>query len=112
MNQNFRLYLEAPEALSKGGGRRAPSTYDPELDDIRSVLSDICGALAETDGVRFHAEGFDDVPWRATVRTDLPITLEQIPHVLSGLKKETSVELDFFEQGLERSVRFEGTGSE
>ena len=107
---DFFVALEAPSHVPRYVDCPEPSKYSDDLDDVRSVLADLCDVLAEVEGVRFVARGFDQVPWRATVRTDLAVALEQVPDVLTRLKAEQSVELDFFEQGLERTVRFSGTG--
>jgi hypothetical protein len=84
-------------AASKGG-----RTYDPELDNITSVLTDICEALAEEGSVRFVVDGFGQDPWPVDVRTDLPVVIEQVPAVLKALRSGFSTSLGFYEQGIQR----------
>ena len=68
-------------------------------------------ALSRDKRNRFLVTGFQRNPWPVTVRTDLPVVLEQLPEVVRGLVSRESVCLDFFEQGIERIVRFEPHGS-
>jgi hypothetical protein len=63
-----------PIAAAKAG-----RTYDIELDNITSVLIDICDALAEEASVHFLVGGFGQDPWPVDVRMDLPVVIEQVP---------------------------------
>lgn len=106
----FLIALEAPSHVPRYVNCPDPSKYSYELDDVRSVLTDLCDILADVEGTRLVVCGFDAAPWRASVRADLPVVLEQLPDLLRGFRARTTVELDFFEQGLERAVRFSGAG--
>lgn len=48
-------------------------TYDAELDDVRSILRDLCGSLAELPDVRFIVTVGDPMP--VSVRRNLVGTL-------------------------------------
>ena len=78
--------------------------YAPELDDIRSILSDVCD-WAEPYG-RFVVGGFGQDPWPLDVRTDLLVVLEQLPEALHALSSGAAFEIDFYEQGVERRISF------
>jgi hypothetical protein len=87
--------------------------YNSDLDDIRSLLFDICQVLARTESVLFVVEGFDEKPWPVDVSTDLVTFLEQVPDLLDWFDSEDSSKfvLDFYEQGIERSLIFDRTDS-
>ncbi len=86
--------------------------YDAELDNIVSVLTDACEVVAATGLVRFVVIGFGAEPWNVSVETDLATILPQLPETLARLAEGVDCELCFFEQGVERSLRFLGAGSE
>ena len=92
---------EVPENLECSRAR-----YNDDEDDVRSVLADLCGALAETEGVRFAVRGFGQDVWPVDVRTDLCTVLEQLPDCLHKLALGRECALDFYEQGIERTLRF------
>lgn len=99
------LQKTGPIAPSKGG-----RTYDPELDNITSVLTDICEVLAEEENVRFLVGGFGQDPWPVDVRTDLPVVVEQVPAVLKAVRTGASTSLGFYEQGVQRVLAIEPSG--
>ncbi|MCE9669617.1 hypothetical protein LY474_17620 [Myxococcus stipitatus] len=80
---------------------------DEELDDVRSILADVCAALSEVGAVDFVASGFGQARWPVDVGTDLPVFLEQLPEALDALDAGREFTLDFYEQGLERTLRFQ-----
>ncbi len=79
--------------------------YDPELDDVGSVLRDICEAL-ETAGAGFLVRIGSETYWPVTVKTDLLVVMEQLGDTLASLAQEQVGKLDFYEQGIERTVSF------
>jgi len=83
--------------------------YDPEIDDVGSVLRDICEIL-ERVRARFVVRICSNELWPATVRTDLLVILEQIADVIASLAKDLPTTLDFYEQGIEQIVRLEPAG--
>ena len=80
--------------------------YDPELDDVTSVIADACEVLAESGGVEFVVSGFVDEPWPVDVRTDLSVVLEQLPAALTRLRARKNFDINFYEQGIERELMF------
>ena len=85
-----------------------PQDYNPELDDIRSILSDVCD-LAAPHG-RFVVSGFGQDPWPVDVKTDLVVLLEQLPGALLAVSSGAAFEVDFYEQGIERKIDFSPLG--
>lgn len=79
--------------------------YDPELDDVSSVLSDLCSWITDAGAAHFKVDCCG-LRWPVDVRTDLAIILPQIPEVLGELSERGSARLQFFEQGIERDIGF------
>lgn len=86
--------------------------YDNELDDVTSILSDACEALAETKRITFCIEGFGQAQWPVDVWLDLVTLLEQLPGLVRWLKtaNEPLFKLSLYEQGVERDLFFERSG--
>lgn len=78
--------------------------YDSELDDIRSLLVDLCRHI-EKPG-KFIVSGFGQSPWPVDVGTDLPVFLEQLPEAIKSVNSREPFQLDFYEQGIERTIIF------
>jgi hypothetical protein len=76
--------------------------YDPELDDVRAILFDVCQFINQTG--YFRISGFGQANWPVTLDTDLPVFLEQLPTVLREISLGKSTEIDFYEQGVERII--------
>lgn len=81
--------------------------YDTELDDGRSVITDICEIFADTEKIVFIVSGFGDEKWAVDCRVDLPIIIEQLPEIINKINnKDFNFKLDFYEQGIEREIEF------
>lgn len=81
--------------------------YDNELDDGRSVIADICEIFADTEKFQFIVSGFGDRQWPVDCRFDLPVIIEQLPEIISKMKNDDfNFILDFYEQGIEREIKF------
>jgi hypothetical protein len=106
MPDELTISLEVPESVSVEIVNDQPE-YDDELDDIRSLLGSICESMAEDPGIKFVVT-FKDELWPTDVETDLLTLLEQLPEVRKRL--ETPFDLDFYEQGLERTLHFTPLG--
>lgn len=78
--------------------------YNDSEDDIRSILMDVCKALS--DKLNFSVSGFGQARWPVDASTDLPVFIEQLPHALNALASGEAAQIDFYEQGLERSLTF------
>jgi hypothetical protein len=106
MNTELIISVEGPGPAEMTSSQVAPH-YDEVLDDIRSILQDICAALASDERVKFVVE-FAGERWPTDVKTDLASVLEQLPDALENTSK--AFEIDFYEQGLERTLYFEPDG--
>jgi hypothetical protein len=107
MNPTFQIAL-----LHRGWDRPSPParTYDPELDNVLSILSEACEELASEPSIKFRVVGFGQDPWPVDVLTDLPIVIEQVPKAIGALRAGQPFNLDFVEQGVERWLSGVPTG--
>jgi len=76
-----------------------------ESGDFQSLIVVACGFLAETD-CRFRAAGFGDENWSLDVSYDLSALIEQLPDALNALRADRVCEIDFYGQGIERTLYF------
>ncbi|HMA91705.1 MAG TPA: hypothetical protein VKP30_03420, partial [Polyangiaceae bacterium] len=109
MNSNLEIRLEGPPSIGTAAqcaGRR----YSDDNDDVRTMLADVCAALEETVSVRFIVRAFDEMEWPVSLSTDLCVLLEQLPQVAHATENKQAFDLDFFEQGLERTLHFQPDG--
>lgn len=100
------IELRLPELLSE---KPFMGIYDPELDDITSILSDVCGRL-EKD-CEFVVSGFGQKRWPVDVGTDLAVFLEQLPELIRAIESDSAGEMDFYEQGIEKKLTFTPLGN-
>lgn len=113
----FHISLEyTPDG---NGGDECPSLnigreYDPKLDDVRSILFDICQVFADSRKIKFNVEGFGQAHWPVDVSTDLMTVIEQLPDLLDWLDSASidQFDLDFYEQGIERVLLFKRVNNE
>lgn len=87
-------------------------SYDLELDNVASVLNDICESLSENGSVRFLVSGFGQKQWPVDIYTDLAVVVEQVPAVLKALRNGKSAILGFYEQGIQRVLSMDPAGVE
>jgi hypothetical protein len=78
--------------------------YDPETEDVRSILSDLCGVVDKHGA--FVVSGFGEDRWPLDISIDLAVLLEQLPDVLRAVRAGAATEIDFYEQGVERRIEF------
>jgi hypothetical protein len=92
----------------------AEREYDAELDDVTSVLDDICEALSATGNLAFQVQGFGQSPWPVSVEVDLATILPQLPDMLEWLNSpdQNPFRLSFYEQGIERQLLFSRAGEQ
>jgi hypothetical protein len=100
----FNIALLFEEQKVMGHPLEEAVEYSEENDDVRSILAHICDSLEDMNVVKFVVNGFGQYPWPVDVRFDLPIVLEQLGQVLSSLHHGLPTQLDFPEQGLQRSL--------
>jgi hypothetical protein len=79
-----------------------------ELEDVRFLLADICRELE--DGVEFAVSGFGQDKWPVDVPVDLAIILEQFPEIFCAIREGTQLNIDFYEQGIERYIKLTPDG--
>ena len=105
MRSPLSIALQLPDTINVRAMLRED---DPETEDIRSILSDLCRTVAEQG--QFVVSGFGQDRWPVDVGTDLAIFLEQLPNVLRAVKAGAATEIDFYEQGIERKIEFSPAG--
>ena len=103
---SFEIHLDVPANIPPDD--RADVAYDPELDDLRSILRDVCASLADLPGVRFAI--VVEVPVPVSVRMDLVIVMEQLLDTLATFRQGGVGMLDLYEQGIEAQLVFAGEG--
>ena len=74
--------------------------------DYDCILLDICNMLYEAKQVIFKIEGFGEKWNIVDCKADLPCILEQMDTILEVILKKGDFEIDFYEQGLERLLKF------
>ena len=77
--------------------------YDFECSE--EFIMDICERLADENVVQFLVEGFG-LNWPIDVQTDLATLIPQIPKAIHLLTNSKNFTLEFYEQGIERELRF------
>jgi hypothetical protein len=77
-----------------------------DLDDYEYLVMQGCRILSEA-GCRFHIAGFGSNGWGFDVAYDMSSLMEQLPELLAGLTSDGRGEVDFYSQGVERTVTFE-----
>ena len=102
----FQMSLEGAVPISLQNQRMR--IMDPHLDNHLSILSEICDALHDAGTVSFCVQGFGEARWRVDVGTDLLVVLEQLPSLYSWIvdSGQDDFILDFYEQGVERTLVF------
>ena len=98
----FDIRLELPAIVPPE--EHSDVAYVVELDDVRSILRDVCRSLAEVPGARFSVTVGDPMP--VSTRRDLLVVMEQLRDVLAGLREEGAATLDLYEQGVEAQLLF------
>ncbi|WP_433223079.1 hypothetical protein ACQP00_25180 [Dactylosporangium sp. CS-047395] len=84
----------------------APFDLDPAVaaeGSLEAIALHGCARM-EDAGWRFTAGGFGDERWPVDVRFDLAAIIPQLPDLLAALEGAREAELDFFEQGIDRTV--------
>lgn len=100
---NIQIRVEQNKKIPKLIDQRE---YDDDLDDITSLVMDICNYLDDEGLVSFIVEGFKGIKWPVDVRTDLSSIIPQVPPVIKNLAEKKDCYIQFFEQGIERELRF------
>ena len=94
----FKLELHISGIRELPGHEQVEATEDLEL-----LALPLCELLSDAGAV-FVAGGFGDDDWPVDVRYDLASVVPQFPALLASLESGSSAEIDFFEQGIQRTV--------
>lgn len=103
----FEFRLTCPE-----GAIFSPLSSEPleDREDFDYLVMQGCRVLAES-GCEFHIGGFGSQDWKFDIAYDMSTLLEQLPQLVEGLRQDGTGEIDFYSQGVERSVAFNKAGS-
>lgn len=104
------IHLETRNLGGRPGSAPRPE-YDPDFDDVRTLLADACALLVERDSLILHVAGFGQSIWPVTASDDLPALLEQLPDVIWAMGRQESFTLDFYSEKLQRSLNFVPEGA-
>jgi hypothetical protein len=87
--------------------------YDPEFDDGRTVIHDICEIFEDTKAMTFDVSGFGDDKWYSgNCYFDLHVIVEQLPDIMFKMNNnDYNFSLDFYEQSMQRYLKFEDCGN-
>jgi hypothetical protein len=91
--------------------RLAVRTYDPELDNVGSILHDVCDHLHEHHLAELTYR-IGDVYEGADVRVALCVVLEQLPAAITAIAEHRDFEIDNYEQGFETKLAFAWRGED
>jgi hypothetical protein len=103
---SFQFHLSCPS-----GSIASPLASEPLQDDhdYEYLVMQACRILSDA-GCRFHMEGFGSADWGFDVSYDLSTFIEQLPDLIDGLESNGVGEVDFYSQGIERTVSFRRAG--
>lgn len=106
MSFGFRLSCPSAGTVS--------SLAEGELEDRSDYeyLSMMGCRVLSGQGCTFHISGFGSDDWRFDVEYDMSTLVEQIPKFVEGLAVSGNAEIDFYSQGVERSVSAERADGE
>lgn len=97
------MYLQRPVGLERAKG------VDKQALSLLDIAIDGCEALSDA-GCTFIVEGFGTGRWPVDVWYDLSTIVGQLPDACFAVQNGVPAEIDFFGQGLERSIQIEPVG--
>ncbi len=103
---SFAVGLSCPT-----GVLASPISAEPLEDstDYEYLAMQGCRILADA-GCAFQVGGFGRPDWGCDVSYDMSSLVEQLPDLFDGLRSSGAGELDFYPQGVERTVAFKRVG--
>ncbi|QDH21622.1 hypothetical protein [Saccharibacillus brassicae] len=104
----FRMELTVKEFTA--GNKIDESLLNPdlELDSDTAVFIRMCEIFGISARVSFFVSGFGQKRWPVDCKTDLATVIEEVPYILEKVNNgDFFFELDFYEQGIERTLIFE-----
>ncbi|MGW2508443.1 hypothetical protein ACWC0A_03230 [Streptomyces scopuliridis] len=102
----FEFSLSCPSEFTASSLASEPLE---DSDEYEYLVMRACGILSEI-GCKFHIAGFGSEDWGFDVSYDMSTLMEQLPDLLLGLASDGCGEIDFYSQGVERTVIFERVG--
>jgi len=108
-NRSARMHIElrVPNTLDT---RLKARTYDPELEDVRAILADVCDAVEGQ--VELIVSGFGQDRWPVDARIDPTVLMEQVPSALRSVRSGRDAEIFFYEQGVQRQIFLSPAGDD
>lgn len=107
------LCLEISEDIEKYSQPDITCDRDCEEEYIDGIIMVLCEILHESGLVKFKAGGFGLDSWPVDVRIDLSTVIEQVTDVIDSIRKDRyPVNIDLYEQGMERRLVFEKDDSD
>lgn len=79
-------------------------------DGYEEMIMEACEYLEDTN-CEFHVHGFGE-EWPVDVGYDLSTVMEELPGVIGSIRSTGSGEIDFYAQGVERTLNFSTHGEE
>jgi len=90
-----------------------PDSVEPlEDEDDFEYLAMYASKALELAGYRFEIGGFGDPDWKFDVSYDMSTLVEQLPDLIGALRSDTPAVIDFYSQGVERSLTFSPAGDQ
>ena len=84
-----------------------------EQECIFALIITLCEMMGESDLFQFKVGGFGLDSWPVDVTLHLSTVIEQVTDVIDSIREERyPVELDFYEQGMQRTLVFEKGNSD
>ncbi|MFF6999223.1 hypothetical protein ACFY93_30355 [Streptomyces sp. NPDC008313] len=99
-------------SISCPSGSIASSVASEPLEDTVDydyLVMQGCRILSDV-GCGFHIGGFGDADWGFDVSYDMSTFVEQLPSLIGSLRLNGTGEVDFYSQGVERSLAFKRVG--
>ncbi len=97
----MHIYLECNNHLNTD----ILDTYNPELDNIMSLLDTVCDSMHDNKEYAFQLIGFREDKWSLD-NFDLSVFLEQLPFSLQAIRNKRIFDIDLYEQGTEKILHF------
>jgi hypothetical protein len=84
--------------------------FDSNLHDPLALLMYVGEYLDNAEECAFEVSGFGDEKWPVDLETDFSVFFSQLPCALLSVKEQCPFTIDFYEQGVERTLEFENNG--
>jgi hypothetical protein len=104
---SFSVSFNPP--VPSGAVALASADLEPGV-EYETLVMEACSVLSDAGGSTFHIGGFGSDGWPLDVAYDLSAFMEQLPSLLVGVRDRREVEVDFYSQGVERTLTFRPSG--